>query len=78
MDEVGDGDEQVVFWESLPEEGSLISRDSKAELGLAGDSDPEFHVWWGLEVSGPACNYGGEKRSGELVGRVGMGGCCLV
>lgn len=26
-------------------------------------------MWWGLEVSRPACNYGGEKGSGDLVGR---------
>lgn len=75
MDEVGEGDEQVVSQESLPEEGSLISTDSKAELGSAGDSSPE---WWGSAVSRPVCNSGGEKGSGELVGRVGMGSWCLV
>lgn len=46
MDEVGDGDEQVVSWGRLPEEGSLISKGSKAELGPACDSGPGFHVWW--------------------------------
>lgn len=61
MDEVGDGDEQVVSWGRLPEEGSLISKGSKAELGPAHDSGPGFHVWWGLEVSRPACGYECEK-----------------
>ena len=47
----------------LPEEGRIVSRDSKAVSASVYDFGNRFHTQWGLQVSWSARDYEGKKGS---------------